>query len=238
VTTVLIPSNGATVSGATALLDASASSAAGISTVTFEVSGGALSDQVVATATPTLYGWLAEWNTTSVPNGTYTLQSVATFSGGVSGTSTGITITVDNAPPSTTVIIPSNNATVSGTSQVLDALASTGVTQVQYEITGGSLTDSVVATATPTLYGWLAEWNTTSVPNGTYTLQSVATFSGGVSGTSPDVTVTVFNPRLADLASSSPFTVAATNVAPGVGNDCTFLGQDYDATYSAAVLMP
>ena len=56
-------------------------------------------------------------------------------------------------PPSTAVIIPSNNATVSGTSQVLDALASSGATQVQYEITGGTLTESVIATATPTYYG-------------------------------------------------------------------------------------
>lgn len=53
--------------------------------------------------------------------------------------------------PSTFVVIPSNNATVSGTSQILDAGASSGVTQVQYEITGGSLNDSVIATATPTI---------------------------------------------------------------------------------------
>ena len=39
--------------------------------------------------------------------------------------------------PNTFVAIPSNNATVSGTSQILDAGASSGVTQVQYEITGG-----------------------------------------------------------------------------------------------------
>ena len=50
--------------------------------------------------------------------------------------------------PSTFVAIPSNNATVSGTSQILDAGASSGVTQVQYEITGGTLNDSVIATAT------------------------------------------------------------------------------------------
>ena len=54
----------------------------------------------------------------------------------------------DAQTPSTFVAIPSNNATVSGTSQILDAGASTGVTQVQYEITGGTLNDSVIATAT------------------------------------------------------------------------------------------
>ena len=79
---------------------------------------------------------------------------------------------------------------MSGT-QVLDASASSGVTQVQYELTRGSLTDSVVATASPTYYGWLANWNTTAVPNGTYTLQSVASYAGGVSGTKPGHTITV-----------------------------------------------
>jgi hypothetical protein len=75
--------------------------------------------------------------------------------------------------PSTTVIIPASGATVSGISQVLDAAASSGATLVQYEITGGTLNDSVIATATPTIYGWLAKWNTTAVPNGTYALQSL-----------------------------------------------------------------
>ena len=51
---------------------------------------------MIATATPSIYGWLATWKTTAVPNGTYTLQSVAAYGGGVSGTSSGITITVAN----------------------------------------------------------------------------------------------------------------------------------------------
>ena len=57
-----------------------------------------------------------------MPNGTYTLQSVASYAGGVSGTSPGITITVANVPPTSAVLVPSGGATVSGT-QVLDASA-------------------------------------------------------------------------------------------------------------------
>jgi hypothetical protein len=159
--------------------------------VQYELSGGNLTDSVIATATPTIYGWLASWNSTSVPNGTYTLQSIATV-GGLTGTSPGTTVTVNNSPPTTTVVLPANGATLSGT-QVLDATASSGVTGVQYELSGGNLTDSVIATATPTIYGWLASWNSTSVPNGTYTLQSVATFQGGVSGMSAALSITVAN---------------------------------------------
>jgi hypothetical protein len=42
-----------------------------------------------------------------------------------------------------------------------------------------------------TLFGWLAQWNTTSVPNGIYSLHSVAFFGNGESGTSPGITITV-----------------------------------------------
>ena len=159
--------------------------------VQYELSGGSLSDSVIATATPTIYGWLASWNTTTVPNGSYTLQSVAS-SGGLTGTSPGITISVNNPPPTTSVVLPSNNATSSG-NQYLDAVASSGVTKVQFELSGGSLTNAVIATATPTIYGWLAAWNTTTVLNGSYTLQSVASYAGGVSGTSAPITVSVTN---------------------------------------------
>jgi Bacterial Ig domain len=99
---------------------------------------------------------------------------------------------VNNPSPSTTVVLPSNGATLSG-SQYFDATASPGVAKVQYELSGGSLSDSVIATATPTIYGWLAAWNTTTVPNGSYTLQSVASYAGGVSGTSAGVAITVTN---------------------------------------------
>jgi hypothetical protein len=56
-----------------------------------------------------------------------------------------------------------------------------------------TLTNLVIGIASLTLYGWIAEWNTTSVPNGTYTLNSVATEVGGTTVTSPPITITVSN---------------------------------------------
>ena len=41
--------------------------------------------------------------------------------------------------PSSQVVVPSSGATVSGTQVVLDATASAGVTNVQFELTGGAL---------------------------------------------------------------------------------------------------
>ena len=83
------------------MLDSSAIPGVTVSGVQFELSGGSLSDQVVATATLTPYGWIAEWGTTTVLNGTYTLQSVATATADASSTITvtspGISVTVSNS---------------------------------------------------------------------------------------------------------------------------------------------
>jgi hypothetical protein len=194
-TAVLIPSSGAILSGGSSVLDATASSPDGAAiNVKFTLTGGSLGT-IIGTATPTIYGYILVWNSTSVPNGTYTLQSLVTDVAGNFTYSTGISVTVANPPPTTAILIPSSGARVSGISSLLDASASANVTYVTFELSGGTLSDQLIATATPTYYGWLAKWNTTSVPNGTYTLQSVASYSRyfASSGTSASVTITVAN---------------------------------------------
>ena len=62
------------------------------------MTGGSLTDDIVGSALLTLYGWIFEWNSTTVGNGPYLLQSVATETGGTTATSTGTNITVDNPP--------------------------------------------------------------------------------------------------------------------------------------------
>jgi uncharacterized protein YjbI with pentapeptide repeats len=185
-TRVLIPSNGASLSGSTTL-DAEAADDPGVTSVDFELSGGSLTDQVVATGASTIYGWLAQWNSTTVPNGTYTLVSAAIDKDNDTDTSTPVSITVNNPLPTTNVLIPSQGATLSG-STYLDASASKG-TAVKFFLFGGSygFAAPVICTATPTIYGWLCAWNTTTVPNNSYVLVAEAsnssgnTFSSGVS---------------------------------------------------------
>ena len=72
-TTVVGPSAGATLRNGS-LVDVEANGESAITSVTFELSGNGLSDQVAGTATGTFYGWLAFLNTTGIPSGTYTLQ--------------------------------------------------------------------------------------------------------------------------------------------------------------------
>ncbi len=191
-TSILIPSNGAMLSGTAATLDATASNA---TSVQFWLFGGSygFSGHLVGTATPTLYGWLYSWNTTTVANGSYELLSEA-FNSSDQAFSPGVSITVNNVPPpTTTVIIPSNGSTLSGTAATLDATAS-NATSVQFWLFGGSygFSGHLVGTATPTLYGWLYSWNTTTVANGSYELLSEAFNSSG-QAFSPGVSITVAN---------------------------------------------
>ena len=151
-TTVGRPSNGATISGST-ILDASASNATSVEFLLFGGTYG-YSAPVVCTATPTYYGWLCSWNTTDVPNGSYALVSEASRAGG-SAFSSGVSITVNNPPPSTTVLIPASGATLdTAQNLVFDAAASPGVVKVSIDMTIGPTT--VTFTATPTIYGWIA----------------------------------------------------------------------------------
>jgi hypothetical protein len=194
---MVIPSNGAAISGTGAILDASASAAAGVAAVRFVLTGGSYDQSVIGTATPTIYGYLFAWNTTGVPGATYALQSQVTDNDGNTAVSPAITVTVDNTAPTTSVVIPTTGTALSGTQALLDASASAsyevGISSVRFVLTGGSYNKTVIATATATLYGYIAKWNTTGVPDGTYALQSLATDRAGNTAYSSAITVEVQN---------------------------------------------
>ncbi len=200
-TSVLVPPSGATLSGST-YLDASASNATSVEFLLFGGTYG-YSAPVVCTATLTYYGWLCAWNTTAVPNGSYALVSEASGAGG-SAFSSPISITVDNPPPSTTVrLLPPFETLDPGTGFVADTTAPPGVTQVSVELVNQQeITDVFDAwTATPTIYGWIVVVPPcgsciTDYPvpvSGFASIVSVASYSGGVSGTSPPVPVTIID---------------------------------------------
>jgi hypothetical protein len=125
----------------------------------------------------------------------YTLRAVAFDAAGNSTTSAPITVRVDRTPPTTSVIIPSNDTTTLTGSTILDAAANdnVGVTKVEFRVTGPGVTNALIGNATVTQYGWLIGWNTTTRVNGTYTLRSVAFDAAGNSTTSAARTVKIQN---------------------------------------------
>jgi hypothetical protein len=188
-TKVILPSVGTTLTAST-YLDASAPYATSVEFLLFGGTYG-FDAPVLCTATLTYYGWVCDWNTTTVPDASYELVSEAfdaagsTFSSGV-----GISVENTNAKPTTSVLIPSNGATLSGESY-LDATASNAAS-VEFWIAGGSVGYKMIGTATPTIYGWLYYWNTTTVPDGPYYLLSYASNSNGSSWSSA-VSISVHN---------------------------------------------
>jgi outer membrane protein assembly factor BamB len=102
---------------------------------------------------------------------------------------------LEKVPPTTSVRVPSDGDTVSGTT-TLDASASDNVkvSKVEYRLTGGSFNNALIGVVhTPSYAGWIVRWDTTTVPNGVYKLNSVAYDPAGNSGRSPDISITVQN---------------------------------------------
>ena len=93
----------------------------------------------------------------------------------------------DTIPPSTSITSPLSGATVSGTINVsVSAFDNVGVTSVELYRNG-----ALVGSTTASPYNFA--WNTTTVPDGSYTLQSKSYDAANNTGASPFVTVTTSN---------------------------------------------
>jgi hypothetical protein len=95
---------------------------------------------------------------------------------------------------STRVLAPTNNAHLSGTT-LLDATGKAyyRVDKVEFILSDENHHSEVIADGIPTLFGWIAKWNTVSIANGTYSLQSIAYDEFGASSRSANVTITINN---------------------------------------------
>ena len=193
-TALLVPSTGATLSGST-YLDAGATNATSVEFLLFGGSYG-YNAPVVCTATLTYYGWLCSWNTTTVPNGSYALVSYASGAG-ASAFSSPISITVDNVPLATQLLLPKNGSQISGTVTFDASAQGTNITGVYFVVSVGSASDVDFLTATPTYYGWIGQWNSLACPPGyantSYSFQSVVTQAGGATAMSAPIDVTLNN---------------------------------------------
>lgn len=96
--------------------------------------------------------------------------------------------------PTTSMTSPSNGAVLSG--DVLVGATTAGpveATAVEFRVSNDTHPSEPIGEASLTIYGWLFDWDTRSVPNGTYELTSVASDELGVDGRSRPVRVTVRN---------------------------------------------
>ena len=92
---ITAPVNGSTVSGSAVTVSANASDNVGVASVDFKVDG-------TTTLTDTTSPYAMIWNTTTATNGSHTLTALARDAAGKVTTSTGVSVTVNNASPPTT----------------------------------------------------------------------------------------------------------------------------------------
>jgi Bacterial Ig domain len=102
----------------------------------------------------------------------------------------------DAVPPETWVTSPFSGSTLHRYVFLTAGATSDeySVTRVDFLLSGGGFHDATIARATLTYNGWLAGWNSATVPNGSYQLLSVAYDATGKSGRSKSISIRVSNP--------------------------------------------
>lgn len=177
--TLLLPQNNETVSGLSPL---KARTNIQVDSLVFNIkdSTGQTIQSIQGNAS-TVTDWDAQFDTTSLQNGNYTVEAEASLSGAVT-TSTSNSFTVDNsAQGNVTLNLPANNAILSGATNPLNASTDIAPSSVSFQIFPGltSSFDNIPGT-NPSLdqITWTANLDTTIYQNGAYTIIAVATFSG------------------------------------------------------------
>jgi len=179
------PASGAYIEG-TVAVQANATDDIAVASVTFLRNG-------VAFGTDTIEPYSRSWDTTTVPEGAYTLSARARDSSGQLTTSAPVNVTVDNpggvdlTPPAVVIGNPDNGETLAGVAKVAaKATDAVGVTRVDF-YQGGVLIGS--ATAPP----WAIDWNTTTVADDYYSLTARGFDAAGNVGVSEPVVARVHN---------------------------------------------
>jgi hypothetical protein len=177
------PAAGATVSGNSVSVIATASDNAGVSGVQFRLDGKELNGE------DTTAPYSTSWNTTAASDGSHALTAVARDAAGNATTSNPVSVTVDNASPTVSIKAPPNGTTVSGSSVSVAAEATDvgGVSAVQFRLDGKDLG------AEDTNAPYSTTWNTSAVSDGSHALTAVARDGAAHTTTSAAVSVTVNN---------------------------------------------
>ena len=175
VVAITSPADQAAVNGVVPVA-ATATDSSGIANVKFFVDGA-----LRTTDTGAPYGF--NWNTAPETAGVHTLRAEATDGGG-SMSSSEITVTVDRAPPTVSILSPADGATVNGSVSVTATAADdVGVIEVKFFVDG-------VERASDATAPYQFNWNTSPETNGPHTLRAEA--NDGAGGTaSAQIGVTV-----------------------------------------------
>jgi tRNA (mo5U34)-methyltransferase len=99
------------------------------------------------------------------------------------------------APPTNSLRLPQGGAVLSGTTEVIATTRDNvvDVTEVTFHLSGAGQDDAVIGTGVRKWHSWHCEWDTTTVRNGSYTLESVAVDLAGTAGPRSSTSIRVQN---------------------------------------------
>lgn len=135
--------------------------------------------------------YTVSWNTTTVPNGNYTLTARARDAAGNNATSAPVLVTVSNAvditAPTVSITDPAAGQVLGTVNVAANAADNVGVVGVQFLLNGVNLGSEDLSAP------YTVSWNTLLSTNGSYTLTARARDAAGNSTVSAGVVVTVNN---------------------------------------------
>jgi len=160
----------------------------------------------------------SSWNTANVSDGSHIVAATATDGRGKTATAS-VPVTVDNTPPSTSMLSPTANTFATG-SLAASALASDayGVQSVQFMIDGASVGAALTAPDGGSGYTYSQTLSLGGLAKGTHTLTAVAVDQAGNAASSAPVSFTVgIQPLAATISAPPDWTFAKKTVAIGIG---------------------
>jgi hypothetical protein len=141
----------------------------------------------IVTAAP----YTLQWNTVGLTDGVHLVGVRATDATTATADSTSLSLTVDNTPPTVTMLAPAPNEQESGPA-VFSASASDafGIKSVQYTVDGQAVGALLTAPDTAGQFVYSITFDTSTLATGSHAVSAVVTDNAGNTTTPPSVSIT------------------------------------------------
>ena len=156
----------------------------------------------------------ASWDTTKVSDGTHTITATITDARSETATSSA-TVTVDNSPPATAILVPAAGSYAIGTlAAQAHASDAFGIGSVQFLIDGTPVGSALTSPDTSGGYTYSSTLDLSGLAGGAHTLTDIATDNAGNTTTSSGVSFTIgYGPPTVSITSPPAWSFAHKTVA-------------------------
>jgi hypothetical protein len=186
-TSITSPAAGTFAQG-TLAAQASASDAYGVARVQFLIDGQPVGSPVTSPDGGSGYVYSASLSLSGLASGTHTVADVATDAAGNTATSSAVSFTIGNAPPTATITVPPDWTFAHGTTPITVSVSGGTAPVTATLLVDGKATGSPISTAP-----YVFSWDTTKSSDGTHTVAASVKDASGRTATSTALHLTVDN---------------------------------------------